>query len=308
MPQPTRATPQPTLPTLRPVGPVRSVIRPAGEVPEGTFVHKRWPVDADLAHSVEHLWWVSWDLPEGRSHRQETLPFPSVHVVSQTSIRQGAIRIVGIPEHRFSRVLRGRHRVFGIKFRPGGFRGVWGRPLTTLTGREFALTDVVPNVALVNAYQRALADADDTRDAPAAEAMRLQAAHVLLRAIVPPPPADLETLQRMVDDAANHRYIRRVADLVARHGVHTRGLQRWFSDVVGVSPKWVIQRYRMHEALALLDAQQGAPPRDGVSTVALDLGYADAAHFSRDFRAWVGMSPSQYLRGRRGPHSSGQSV
>ena len=38
---------------------------------------------------------------------------------------------------------------------------------------------------------------------------------------------------------------RRVDDLVERHGVNKRTLQRLFAKYVGVTPKWVIQRYRL---------------------------------------------------------------
>lgn len=54
----------------------------------------------------------------------------------------------------------------------------------------------------------------------------------------------------------------------------------------------MIQRYRLHEAIAQLQAHA---PRDW-SRLALELGYFDQAHFARDFRALVGQSPSEYVR------------
>ena len=57
----------------------------------------------------------------------------------------------------------------------------------------------------------------------------------------------------------------------------------------------MLQRYRLHEALAQLHA--------GTDTdwarFALGLGYYDQAHFVRDFRALVGRTPLQYARERR---------
>ena len=73
-------------------------------------------------------------------------------------------------------------------------------------------------------------------------------------------------------------------------GLNKRGLQRLFQKYVGASPKWVIQRYRLHEAVARVQA--GAPMNWAV--LALDLGYFDQAHFVRDFRQLVGVAPGEY--------------
>ena len=63
-----------------------------------------------------------------------------------------------------------------------------------------------------------------------------------------------------------------------------------FTGGVGVSPKWVLQRYRLHEA-----AERIAEGRDGDwAATALELGYFDQAHFIRDFKALIGASPAQY--------------
>jgi AraC-like DNA-binding protein len=82
----------------------------------------------------------------------------------------------------------------------------------------------------------------------------------------------------------------RVSEIAERHHVSTRTLQRLFGDYVGVSPKWVPQRYRLHEAIEQLGTREGIE----WTRFALDLGYFDHAHFIRDFRAVVGRLPSQY--------------
>ena len=84
----------------------------------------------------------------------------------------------------------------------------------------------------------------------------------------------------------------RVSDIAADRSVSVRTLERLFARYVGVSPKWVLQRYRLHEALEQL-AGQAAPD---YSRLAVDLGYFDHAHFIRDFRAVAGRSPAEYER------------
>ena len=56
-----------------------------------------------------------------------------------------------------------------------------------------------------------------------------------------------------------------------------------------MSPGWVARRYRIQAAIEALDRQResGGEPLD-LTGLAVDLGYYDAAHFARDFRAVTG--------------------
>ena len=95
-------------------------------------------------------------------------------------------------------------------------------------------------------------------------------------------------VQRIRDD----REIRRVDDVARLVGGSLRALQRLFSEYVGVSPKWVIRRYRLHEITERLAA---GGPVDWAG-LAAELGYADQAHLVRDFRAMVGETPTWYAQ------------
>ena len=83
--------------------------------------------------------------------------------------------------------------------------------------------------------------------------------------------------------------------MAERFDLSVRKLERLFSAFVGVGPKWVIQRYRLHEAAERIAADATL---DG-ATLAFELGYADQAHFIRDFRRLVGKSPAEYSRAFR---------
>jgi AraC-like DNA-binding protein len=107
---------------------------------------------------------------------------------------------------------------------------------------------------------------------------------------------------QIVHAVAGDRTILRVDDIVALYGLNKRTLQRLFAKYVGVSPKWVIQRYRLHEAAARL----AGSPDVSHAALASDLGYSDQAHFVRDFKKIVGMSPAAYGRGMRA--APGQSL
>lgn len=97
-----------------------------------------------------------------------------------------------------------------------------------------------------------------------------------------------------MDLVANDRGIVRVAQLEESLQLTSRALQRLFADYVGVSPKWVISRYRFHEAAELLTAG-----RFDIATSAQDLQYFDHAHFTKEFKAVVGTPPAEFGRRHR---------
>jgi AraC-like DNA-binding protein len=83
--------------------------------------------------------------------------------------------------------------------------------------------------------------------------------------------------------------ITRVEHLCAHAGCSKRTLQRVFREYVGVPPKWVLERIRLHEA-----AERMAEGEGDWAGMALDLGYFDQAHFIKAFKAVVGRSPAEY--------------
>jgi AraC-like DNA-binding protein len=100
-------------------------------------------------------------------------------------------------------------------------------------------------------------------------------------------------VSRITDDPG----LRRVDELCAASGLSARTLQRLFADYVGVSPKWVMRRARLHEAAERADSGE---PVDWAA-LAADLGYADQAHLTRDFTVTIGVPPSRYAAPAKGP-------
>ncbi|MDT7741068.1 MAG: hypothetical protein QOE59_146, partial [Actinomycetota bacterium] len=92
--------------------------------------------------------------------------------------------------------------------------------------------------------------------------------------------------------AETDRDVRRLDDLATRAGVTPRALQRLFARHAGVSPTWVLRRYRLLEAAEAVRAGE----RVVWSEVASALGYADQAHLVREFRAALGRTPEAYAR------------
>lgn len=88
----------------------------------------------------------------------------------------------------------------------------------------------------------------------------------------------------------------RVADLASRFALSERSLQRLVTQRCGISPKWLIQRRRLHDAVGALKSGHLS-----LSDLAASLGYSDQAHFTHDFKSVTGLTPGAYL-GDQPPH------
>jgi AraC-like DNA-binding protein len=262
--------------------PPRGVLTTAVADPQ-RYQHARYHPSSDLEPYVEHYWSVQWDLRGRAPERAETLPHPSVHLIFE---RPAGSRIAGVARGKFSRLLEGEGGVFAAKFRPGGFYPFAGVPISTFTDATVSLGEVFG--AEGRALERAVS-------AERSDASRLAVVEDFLRRRRPQPDEHLGRIAEIVYAVAADRGIVTVADLVDRYGINKRTLQRLFAKYVGVSPKWVIQRYRLHEAAE----QLAAGPSLSQSALALELGYSDQAHFVRDFKMVVGTSPAAYARKAR---------
>jgi AraC-like DNA-binding protein len=238
----------------------------------------RLPASADVADLVERHWLVQWDLPEGRRASVTLLPHPCVNLV----LDRGQLAIAGVGRDRFTYEFTGRGHVFGVKFRPGAF-------LPFLRGRVSQLTDQVRPLATLWGTADAERLASDLAHAADLEDLAAVAERHL-RAHWPDADPAVAQVGRIVHALLYDRSVARVDDVATRFGLSSRQLQRLFQRYVGVSPKWVLQRYRLHEAAArLTEGTSGT-----WAEVAVELGYFDQSHFIRDFTRAIGMTPVAY--------------
>lgn len=246
---------------------------------EKRFRLSRHAPSRDLAPFVEWYWIVEWDLGGRGPYCQETLPHPSVHLVFE----RGASAIFGVMRGKFSRLLNGKGRAFGVKFRPGGFYPFVKRPISGLTDKSIRLQKVFGIES--EALEKRIVSLEDRGE-------MVGVAETFLRERLPERDETVGLIDRIVGCIMEDRNITRVEELAGRFDVNIRTLQRIFSRYVGVSPKWVIRRYRLHEAADRLAEGEAM----NWSDLALELGYFDQAHFIRDFKSIVGVSPAEYAK------------
>jgi AraC-like DNA-binding protein len=249
------------------------------------FRMERYLPAPELAPFLDHFWIVEWDLTGQPPYVQRTLPYPCVHLVFDSSAG-GSCGIWGVPTGAFDYELKGAGKVCGLRFRPGAFRAFLKRPLHTITDQVLAPASVFPWDE-ADARRAVLETADD--------AAMTAAATRLLAPLLPAPDPQVERIAAILRRAETTPGLTQVEQLAADAGMGVRSLQQLFSDYLGVSPKWVIRRFRLHEAADRLAS--GAEP--DLAAMAQELGYFDQAHFTSDFRRLVGESPAQYRKRAR---------
>ncbi len=229
------------------------------------FALRTLPPSAALAPFVEYYWLVSWAVDE--PFEQQVLPHPNVHLVFEDD---GPL-LYGVLRGKFVRRLEGEGHVLGVRFHTGGFRPWLGKRVSSVTDRVV----------------RGFAEPGGVLAAGEAEAMVAAAEAVLLPRLPEVDPV-VEDIRAMV--AAIDGGVSRVDALGREFGLTARSVQRLFREYVGVGPKWVIRRFRMHEAAARVDSGEDVD----WAALANDLGFADQAHFTREFTANIGVSPARY--------------
>jgi AraC-like DNA-binding protein len=254
----------------------RGILAPAAV--QTAFQLGRYPVALDLAHALERHWSVSWDLRGRAPFTQEILNHPNVNVSFEP---EGAF-VWGVGTTRTRHPLAGRGWVLGTRFRPGAFRPFVDFPVSAITDRVVPLADVfgAAAAAALDAAVRACGEMGE----------RVELVEAFLRERSEGPDARAGEVAAIVATVLDDPSIARVDALARACHVSPRTLQRLFAEYVGVSPKWVVQRQRLHTAAERIAAE----PSLDLGRLAVELGYFDQAHFINGFKAVVGKTPAEY--------------
>ncbi|WP_218030139.1 helix-turn-helix domain-containing protein [Pseudonocardia hydrocarbonoxydans] len=242
-------------------------------------VHRYAP-GPGLADLVRRYWVPVWSLPPGTVSRQRVLQYPVCLVV----VADSYARLYGPRTGLSVTELAGDGWAVGAMLQPAAGAPVWGRPVRELTDRFVDLAQA-PGVDGPGLTTR-------IRDVMGADAAsRLAAVAVLERELERLPPVEDEgrLVNAIVEYVEGDPQVRRVGQVCAKFDIRERTLQRLLARRLGLHPKWLIQRRRLQEAAARLRADAV-----DLAGVAAELGYADQAHLTRDFRTVTGLTPGEY--------------
>lgn len=234
------------------------------------FSFRAYAPSTELAPFLDQFWITHWDLDE--PFEQHLVSHPSVNL----TITEEFSRVAGVIRGTFHCRMEGSGRVVGARFRPGGYRPFLDGPVSQLTERFLPLNEEELSAEVLAA--------DDEGAMAAIERF------LLVRGPRPDPVVDeVAALVKLVEEDVSVTRVDRLAELA---GTSVRSLQRVFNDYVGIGPKWVIRRFRLHEVAARMSSGE---PVD-LAALAVQLGYSDQAHLTRDFTSAIGTPPATYAR------------
>ncbi|WP_229119119.1 helix-turn-helix domain-containing protein [Enemella evansiae] len=251
------------------------------------FTIHRYPPGPELSGLIRRYWIPVWQVPAGQRSEQKVLQYPICLAITTPAYS----RFVGPNRGLSITVLEGNSWGFGVMFTPAAGALLLGGSVARLTD-AFIDLDSVEAFAGVAAQLLALMT-PDPHDAVAHAAGR-SVIEDRLRGLL---PLDEESalVNAIVERVESDESVRSVGELGEVFGLGERTLQRLLGRRIGLSPLWLIRRHRLHEAADRLGQGIGS-----LAEVATELGYADQAHFSRDFKTATGWTPGEFARLRHG--------
>ena len=243
----------------------------------------RYAPSEALRPLVQRYWVPVWSLPAPSV--QSTLQHPACLVVVSNTYA----RFYGVVRGLSTVTLDGTGWAVGTMLTPAAGSVLLDGPVTATTDRHVDVDEVsgLDAPELVRRVRDAMSG--DPTD-PRSHATAIAEVERQLGALLPVDEQGL-LVNELVGWLRDHPDVDRVADLAEAFGIGERTLQRLVLHRVGMTPKWLIQRRRLHDAVERLKAGTTS-----LAEIAADLGYTDQAHFTQDFRTVTGMTPGHYLQ------------
>ena len=284
----------------------RAHLKESGDASHAMY---RYAPPPEFAGFLGRFWIPVWSVPRGEEALQKVLQYPVCLIV----ITPGYARFYGVVSGLSTTTLTGDGWAVGVMLAPaagyllarGSAPAGPGEPglgpadsVSDFTDRFVDLTEVLGEAGSALTEQvRAAMDPDPHTERSHLAAMDAYAS--VLRGYLPV-DAEGEIVNRLVRYVETDREVLRVAQLCEEFGMSERTLQRLVHRRLGLTPKWLIQRRRLQEAAELLRTGE-----EGAAEVGAMLGYADQAHFIRDFSAVTGMTPGRFAAGHGGDGHGG---
>ncbi|PCK31148.1 AraC family transcriptional regulator [Pseudoalteromonas piscicida] len=258
------------------LSPVNGVLHQQQSAPN--YQLRRYFPCTELKGLVEQFWFVDWCLPDNKAHTQRNLPDPNFHLLLSTD----EIKIIGPVSKVYDYTMHGKGQILGVKFRVGALVEQFDITPLACVDKTFSLEHLcdVPSSSLISSLTTASDDAERV---------------TVLSQFLMPFALPLSTGAAMAEDILNtlqdHSDIFTVEQLAEHCDMPIRKIQRLCQHYIGFSPKWLIRKYRLHQALALLESDAIT-----MADIVAQLDYTDQSHLIRDFKEIIGTTPNRYLK------------
>jgi AraC-like DNA-binding protein len=258
---------------------------------------QEFPSSAALDPYIEHFWQGDFNVSAAKLLAQRVVPSGFIDlIVHLTDTRCEFLQntsfystpdylLVGLYTRSFPIHFKGLVKVFGIRFKPEGIYHLFGMPAA-----EFLEAPV--DLESLNGYHfrdfcHRLRDKSCIADMIAlCEQFFLQQLHNS--------KLNLYYLNRAAELIRQRKGMLTMEELAGQVYISIRQLEREFKQKIGISPKQYMRLARLSEANRLLDSGKSID----LTGLSYACGFADQAHFIREFKIFIGEKPTVFLKQR----------
>jgi AraC-like DNA-binding protein len=251
------------------------------------MIYREHPPHPGLAPYVACYWTLRGHVVAGEERDRAVVPDACMDILFNLAAPEpgsAASRVIGTMTRPLAFRDAGILDLLGVRFRAGGATPFLRFPASEVTDGTLSLSDLWG------------ADAEDLADRLQAAADTPSRLGILEEALQTRLDAGRVAADPTILDAAalaeRSGGTVEVDALARATGLGRRQLERRFLAIVGIPPKTACRVLRFQAALTKLRTAG----RLSLSRVAMECGYHDQAHFTRDFRAFAGVTPGVYRR------------
>ncbi len=247
-------------------------------IPElSRFIKKFWMVNSIDESIIKREKIVPDGYPEIIFHYKE----PYIANFHDSWEKQAKQLIVGQIKNYFYVENTGCSGIFGIKFQPSALKILFGINMHTLTDKVVSLDSY--DIKIFNDLIQFLGKGE-----PSFDEMILKAENLLLEYLISK-NYHISQSEKTIQILHDKKGAINLTDLYELAEINERGLERFFRNYIGLTPKYYTRIIRFSHIFQLVQKHQ----KDWQEIIFL-AGFYDQSHFIKNFKEFTGEDPSKY--------------
>jgi AraC-like DNA-binding protein len=244
---------------------------------------------------VQTYWYGQFNVDNSPFHCQHVMPNGFIELILHLSSRHcffyqrnqwsqsPVYTLIGLFTKPYTVQFDERVHAFGIRFKPEGIYNLFGIPTIEFSEDFIDIESVLDkSFSSFSARFRELQDTD----------AMVQAANEYLSSVLKKNSINYYYLNRAAEFIRQSGGLIGMDDLISNVYISRRQLEREFREKLGITPKQYIRIVRLNRVNELLLRSE----KLSLSEITYETGFADQAHFIREFKNFSGVAPSRFIK------------